>query len=343
MATIIKQRGRWRAQVRRVGEKSTSKTFSSKAEAVAWARQIEGAMDAGTHRPRAVVTVAEVIQAYRDLRARSGRPIADTANEHYQLRILDAGLGQKRAEALTVADLVKYAQGRRAEGAGPYTINTDVGRLGTVLRHTAAALGLAVPDVVGAARPTLHHLGLIGGGGKRARRPTDDELDRISEYARQAAHRSALWAAMPDMIDVAVQTALRRGELLRIRWEDVDAARRLVLVRDRKDPRHKDGNDQRVPLVGDALEVIQRQPRGTRPEIFPFGEALLSKYWLEACRALSIPDLHWHDLRHEAASRLIEAGWSAHEVRVVTGHASSQHLDRYVNLDPADVAQKAVK
>ena len=63
MATIIKQRGKWRAQVRRVGEKSISKTFSSKVEAVAWARQIEGAMDAGTHRPRAVVTVAEVIQA----------------------------------------------------------------------------------------------------------------------------------------------------------------------------------------------------------------------------------------------------------------------------------------
>lgn len=96
-------------------------------------------------------------------------------------------------------------------------------------------------------------------------------------------------------------------------------------------------------LVGDALEVIQRQPRGTRPEIFPFGESLLAKYWPEACRALSIPDLHWHDLRHEAASRLIEAGWSAHEVRVVTGHASSQHLDRYVNLAPADVARKAVK
>lgn len=69
---------------------------------------------------------------------------------------------------------------------------------------------------------------------------------------------------------------------------------------------------------------------------------MLSKYWLEACRALSIPDLHWNDLRHEAASRLIEAGWSAHEVRVVTGHASSQHLDRYVNLAPADVARKPI-
>lgn len=342
VATIIKQRGRWRAQIRRVGAKSISKTFDTKAEAIAWARQIEAAMDAGTHRPPAVVTVAEVIQAYRDLRDRSGRPISDTANEHYQLRLIAAGLGDKRAESLTVGDLVKYAQDRRADGAGPYTINTDIGRLGTVLRHTSAVLGLAVPDVVGAARPTLHHLGLIGGGGKRERRPTDDELDRIKDYARSQAHRSALFAAMPDMIDIAIQTALRRGELLRIRWGDVDAARRLVLVRDRKDPRRKAGNDQMVPLVGDALEIIQRQERGKRQEVFPFGEHLLSKYWLEACRALSIPDLHWHDLRHEAASRLIEAGWSAHEVRVVTGHASSQHLDRYVNLDPAEIARKAV-
>ena len=165
---------------------------------------------------------------------------------------------------------------------------------------------------------------------------------KVHAETQKPRNRAAFSNAFFPLIDVAVQTALRRGELLRIRWEDVDVARRLVLVRDRKDPRHKNGNDQRVPLVGDALEVIQRQPRGTRPEIFPFGESLLSKYWLEACRALSIPDLHWHDLRHEAASRLIEAGWSAHEVRVVTGHASSQHLDRYVNLAPADVARKPI-
>lgn len=342
MATIIKQRGKWRAQIRRVGVKSISKTFGSKAEAQAWARQIEAGIDAGTHRTPQLITVGEVIQAYRDLRERSGRAIADTSNEHYQLRILDAMLGDKRAEDLEVSHLVKYAQDRKAEGAGPYTVNTDIGKLGTVLRHTAAVLKLHLPDVVGAARPVLHHLGLIGGGGKRERRPDEDELDRIKEYARAQAHRSPVWAAMPDMIDVAAQTALRRGELLRIRWDDLDAGRRLVLVRDRKDPRRKVGNDQWVPLVGDSLEAIQRQPRGKGPEIFAFGEHVLSKYWLQACRALSIPDLHWHDLRHEAASRLIEAGWSPHEVRVVTGHATTVHLDRYVNLDPAEIARKAI-
>lgn len=342
MATIIKERGKWRAMVRRVGAKSISKSFPTKAEAAAWARQIEAQIDAGEYRPANAATVSGVIAEYRKLRELSARPIGDKSNEHYQLRILDAMLGEKRVEALEVVDLVDFAQRRRREQAGPYTVNMDISRLGTVLRHTAAVLRLRIPDVVGAARPVLHHLGLIGGGGKRERRPTDDELERLAEYCRQQAPRSPVWSAMPDMMDVALQTGLRRGELLRIRWADLDEVRRVVLVRDRKDPRRKAGNDQWVPLVGDALEIIQRQPRGTAGEIFPFGEHTLSKYFRWACEALSIPDLHWHDLRHEAASRLIEAGWSAHEVRVVTGHATSVHLDRYVNLDPATIARKPV-
>ncbi|MCK2095184.1 tyrosine-type recombinase/integrase [Thauera aromatica] len=341
MATIIKERGKWRAMVRRVGAKSSSKSFQTKAEAVAWARQIEAQIDAGEYRVRSSATLAEVIVEYRKLREHSVRPISDKSNEHYQLRIIDAMLGDKRAEALDVADLVEFAQKRHREGAGPYTINMDIGRLGTVLRHTAAVLKLRIPDVVGAARPVLHHLGLIGGGGKRERRPTDDELERIADYCRQQAPRSPVWTAMPDMMEVALQTGMRRGELLRIRWADLDEARRVVLVRDRKDPRKKAGNDQWVPLVGDALAIILRQPHGDE-EIFPFGEGVLSKYFRRACQALSIPDLHWHDLRHEAASRLIEAGWSAHEVRVVTGHATSAHLDRYVNLDPAEIARKPI-
>lgn len=69
---------------------------------------------------------------------------------------------------------------------------------------------------------------------------------------------------------------------------------------------------------------------------------MVSKYFTNACKALEIPDLHFHDCRHEAASSLIEAGWSTAEVRMITGHKSSSMLDRYVNLDPADLHAKVV-
>lgn len=341
MATIVKIRQRWRAQIRRVGAKSISKTFDSKAEAQAWARDIESKLDRGEHHTHALMTLGAVLAEYRQLRESSGREVLDTSSEHYMLKTLDRWMGDKVAELLEVSHLVEFAKARRKEGAGPYTVNMEVSKLGTVLRHMGAVLSLRIPDVVGQSRPVLAHFKLIGGGGKRERRPTADELDRICTWLAEQT-TSPTKQRMPDLIRLTAILGLRRGEGCRVLWADLDEARRLVLVRDRKDPRNKAGNDQWVPLIGDALAIIQRQPRDDK-RIFPLHPQTVSKAFTEACRELSIPDLHFHDLRHEAASALSEAGWSSHEIRVVTGHKASAHLDRYVNLDPARVALKSVK
>ena len=78
-----------------------------------------------------------------------------------------------------------FAQDRRAENAGPYTINMDISKLGTVIRHTKSLLNLHIGDPVGDARPALHHYQLIGGGGKQERRPTGDELAAIFKWMRE--------------------------------------------------------------------------------------------------------------------------------------------------------------
>jgi integrase len=201
-------------------------------------------------------------------------------------------------------------------------------------------LRLRVPDIVGEARPVLHHLGLIGGGGKRARRPTSDELQRLFAWF---AARPQIGPPMEAIIRLAITIGLRRGEIFRIEWRDVDAAGKMLLVRDRKDPRKKAGNDQWVPLIGESFALINAQPRRDgEARIFPWNVTTCSMYFTRACKALAIPDLHFHDCRHEAASALIEAGWSSAEVRLITGHKSSAMLDRYVNLDPADLHEKVV-
>jgi len=123
---------------------------------------------------------------------------------------------------------------------------------------------------------------------------------------------------------------------------DVDRVKKLVLVRDRKDPRAKKGNDQWIPLLGDALAIIDRQPR-TEGEgrIFPVHPQTLSKYFKAACDALGIVDLHFHDLRHEGTGRLFEDGFAVQEVALVTGHKSWAHLKRYTNLRPESLHQRA--
>ena len=336
MASIFKSGNGWRAQVRRKGHAVYTRTFATKTAAADWARAIERDIDRGMMPSARAVsgsryTVAQAIADYRDLRR--VRPVRDTSTEHYTLQHLEAALGDKGAGDLRVDDLVEYAQRRADMGAGPYTVNMDVGKLGTVLRTIGAAKGMALPDVVQQARPLLKHLGLIGGGGRRERRPTEDELHAIVTHLRGQPN-GALYASA---VLWAVETAMRQGEIARIRWADVDRGRRLVLVRDRKDPREKSGNDQWVPLLPGAWALLEQQHQGEDPRIFPIGGSSISKAFTAACRELSIPDLHFHDLRHEAISRLFEAGYRIEQVALVSGHRTWAHLRRYTNLRPEDV------
>lgn len=333
MASIIQINGKWRAQIRRAGHKPITKTHPTKTAAQAWARAIEAKLDAGLP-AGPVVTVGDLIKSYRKLRD-AARPILDDSSEHYTLKTLADMLGGIDAAKLSTEDLVDFAQQRRdghkgRPGVGAYTVNCDISKLATVLRYAASAKNLLLPDSVGIARPLLKHLGLIGGGGKRERRPTEDELLRIVQHLKDG--RGLVYA---EAVLFAVATAMRRGEICALKWADIDEAKRLALVRDRKDPRQKVGNDQWIPLLPEAWAIVQRQPRGDR--VFPIEPGTLSKYFTEACRALSIPDLHLHDMRHEGTSQLFEAGYEIQQVAMVTGHKTWANLKRYTNLKPEDL------
>lgn len=338
MASILQVGGKWRALIRRKGHPSYCQTFPTKAQAQAWARGIEADIDRGqTLAPKAVlgrvVLVSDLIDTYRKLREKS-RPIADTSNEHYMLKTLQRGLGELDATRLAPADLVAYAEARKDEdGAGQYTVNMDISKLGTVMRLASVHLKITLPDVVGQARPLLTHMHLIGGGGQRERRPTEDELVRLVQWLQ--AQRGQIYA---DVVRFAVATAMRRGEIVRLRWDGLDAQKKLALVKDRKDPRKKLGNDQWVPLLNGSWELVQAQPQvDGEARIFPIHEQTLSKYFKDACVALSITDLHFHDLRHEGISRLFEQGFDIPRVALVSGHKSWNNLRRYAQLRPEDL------
>lgn len=344
MASIIKIGERWRAQIRRKGSKPITKTFPTKAAAWAWARGIESDIDAGRSvAAPSATTVAAMIERYAELREESGREVLDTSNEHYMLEHLKDGLGEKIAGSLTTDDLVKWCQLRKREGAGPATINMEISKLGTVLRHVGAIMQLRLPDILGEARPTLAHLQLVGGGGKRVRRPTSDELAALFKWFG-AQTSSPIMQRMEDILRVTLIVGFRRGEIFRVRWDDVDESAKAVLIRDRKHPRQKVGNDQWVPLIGEAWEVVQRQPR-TSDRIFPYHPQTVSKYFKEGCDALGIVDLHFHDMRREASSALIEAGWDPFSVRQVTGHGiarENRQLGTYVAPNVVQLHERPV-
>jgi integrase len=317
----------WRAQVRRKGHKAITRTFTTRRLAEQWARRVESDIEQGkTPESASGLTVRQAIEAFRELRDTGQRPIRAGSTEHYMLRHLDEGLGPTAVDRLTPQVLATWARTRMDEGAGPATVAMEVSKLGTVLRHAGTWLHRPLPDVVTPARPLLEYSGLVGPTNQRDRRPTDDELARLLA----AAH-----PVLADLIRLALLTTMRRGELVRILWSDVDRTRRLVMIRDRKHPRRTTGNHQWCPLLGDALAIIDRQPK-VDDRIFPVSPEWVSDSFLTLCKTADPPivDLHFHDLRHEGTSRLFEAGHDIPQVALVTGHRRWEHLRRYANLRP---------
>lgn len=324
MASIIQVGGKWRVQVRRKGFKPYTETFDTFKEAAAAGARVEAAML--QQKPEVLgdgMTVAALIAHYRRMRDQLGRPIAEDSNTEYMLRHLDEDLGSERVRDLTPQRLAKWAKMRQQQGAGGYTVNMELSALGTAIRHTASFLNCSLPDVVGAARPLLHYGQLIGGGGRRTRRPSEDELSRLLAWLEE---RNPITA---DAVRVAAITGLRRGEIARIRWADLDEMHKAVLVRKRKHPRQIEARDEWVPLLGDAWTVVQRQPR-TDARIFPVSRETLTDSVTAGARELGIPDLRLHDMRREATSRLREMGFDDAARKAVTGHRSDRAHEVYL-------------
>lgn len=189
------------------------------------------------------------------------------------------------------------------------------------------------PEVVDEARDILAHMGALGRSMERDRRPTPDELQRLRDWF--AEHSDSL---TPDIIDFIVSSCFRPpSEVTRLLWADLNTNDRTIMIRDRKHPRQKLGNNATVPLLGESFAIVMRQPR-TSDRIFPVQGKSWSSLWPRACRALGIEDLRLYDLRHEAISRLVEAGQhSIPEMMLVTGHRDPKQLMRYTQLRARDL------
>lgn len=161
---------------------------------------------------------------------------------------------------------------------------------------------------------------MVGKSKERDRRPTQDELDELIEYFETNPRQ---FIPMGRIVRYAVATTLRQEEICKPEWPLVDMKKRLLVIRNRKDPRNKEGNDQRVPLLNltgyDAWEVVLQQRIVIRGygRIFPHNHKSVSAAFTRACNELKIEDLHFHDLRHEGTSRLFEAGLPIEKVALV--------------------------
>ena len=326
MATFRKRPGpgsrtAWQAQIIRRGHESQYKTFDTKAEAEAWARQIEGEMDRGVFVSRAEAestTLAEALDRYeREVTPKK----KSRSDERYKLGAWrSSGLAGRSLASIRGKDLAAWRDAELASGSATGTVRRKLALLAHVFKMARKEWGME-----SLASP-VDSIQLPPPGQARDRRLVDDE------YPRLMAATHAYGGEIGPLITWAIETAMRRGEIAAMRWEHLDRKAKVLLI-----PETKNGTPRRVPLSTTALAVLDGPPRRIDGKVWGMRPDSISQAFERVCKAAGIEGLTFHDLRHEAASRLGERGFSALEVAAITGHKTMQMVKRYTHLRAEDL------
>lgn len=321
----IKYKARVRVFEDRVKIFEKSKSFSTKSLASEWAKDLTRSIaESGTtaNPERHTATIGKLIDLYlKD--PYTSRTLGKTKKAVLK-KMRTAPIANVLADKLTSTDLVNHCRVRALEDTNPkpQTVYQDISYLRSVVNVAEPMFGFSAntrahDDAV----PALIKYGLIGRSIRRERRPTQQELTDIEAVLFERQNHHAAGIPLVDIFHFSITTCMRLGEVTRIRWEDLDIKNKKIIIRDRKDPRHKIGNHCTIPLLGDSLKIILKQPKLNNEErIFPYNPQSISAAWQRTCKKLKILDLRYHDLRAEGACRLFESGMSIVEVSKITGH-----------------------
>lgn len=340
MATIVPTpSGTYKALIRMKGWPTTSKTFRLKRDAIDWARRTEDEMVRGVYISRSGserMTVQEALKRYLAEVTPTKKPTTQRS-ESISAQHLIGAIGKYSMAALSSELVASYRDQRLAAGKANNTVRIELAMLSNLFTIAMQewGLGLSHNPVATIRKPSP--------GKGRDRRLTDEEERCLIEAVDGHSNPMLSW-----IVTLAIETGMRQSEILNLRLQDVDLESRVVRLSDTKN-----NSPRIVPLVPAATVAITRamanpvRPKGT--DLVFFGEPgrdgkrrpyQFAKIWGEIKESLGIADLHFHDLRHEAVSRLVEGGLSDQEVAAISGHKSMQMLRRYTHLRAEDLVAK---
>ncbi|ENM5727497.1 site-specific integrase [Vibrio mimicus] len=319
-----------------------SKTFRKKELARTYGLKRVGELENPISNIQKPVPLSVLLDMYMndgDLWDKTGR------TKQYVIRMLrDCDIANIESDQLKSSDLIDHCRNRKAAGAKPSTIYHDVAYLRSVMKKANPVFNISANfSIFEEAVPVLIDMGLVGKSEKRTRRPTESELDKLKEGLKtRQEYRANGSTRIPfiDILDFSILTCMRIGEVCNLLWDDLNEEHKTIIVRDRKDPRKKQGNHMIVPLLAESFDIAMQQPKSSA-RIFPYNPRSVTAGFQRVRNSLGISDLRYHDLRREGASRLFEKGYSIEDVAQVTGHRNLNILWQvYTQLFPHKLHSK---
>lgn len=350
MATIRKRGDRWQARIQIKGTAQCSKSFSVRADAEAWAKITEAEIIRGVYIRRSEaerMSLSEALVKY-EKEVTSSKRGAD--QERHRIRVWKAdSLAKKSIASLRGMDFATWRD-KRLKDVKPATVRHDlevISNLFNVARREWGMEGLANP-IEGIRLPTANN------ARSRVFYPGEEAL-LMTALEPPARKTNGQWGAgtenplIKPFVLLALETAMRRGELLAIRWENIRLKDRVAYL-----PMTKNGQSRTVPLSTRAVEVLGGMTRKLYGAVFE--ELTANALKLGFIRAVKrarkgyvegggddprmLVDLRMHDLRHIAVTRLAERLPNIVELAAVSGHSDVRMLKRYYHPKAEDLAKK---
>ena len=308
MSTLVKTTaGKWKAIVRVKGYPQKTKTFPTKQQAKQWAEDFESTLPSiATPQLPSIPAIFEAYLCHID----------HNPKEAGYVRRLQPYFENRHVDTLTPLDLDSFKAQRLKTLTGT-SIRKDLLFISRVYTFVIKVMRLKVDNPVSAVK-------LPAENKPRDRVASPKEihliLDNVSDIMR-------------PLFVLALETAMRRSELVSLRWENIDLGRKKLLL-----PNTKNGTAREVPLNSVAVETL-RKLKGTKSHgrVFNLSIDGVSTAMRRVREGCGLYDLRFHDLRHTAITKYAKRGLSAAQLKVISGHKCMSQLSRYVNLKASDV------
>jgi len=323
MASIYKHKsGKWVAAVRRKGHTARTRSFTRHSDAKRWAAEQE-IQTSETLPSTKAHTLHQLLQRFEREVLPSYKSQRTTSS---LLCYWKRELPDQQLEHLTPQDIANYRDKRLTQHVSGSTVNRELNQLSKIIDTAIREWGWfdRANPVRAVTRPKNPR--------HRDRRPSTNELERLRKECIRS-NNLMMWA----VIDFAVESGMRQGEILSLRIEDIDFVHRTLHLEETKN-----GDSRDVPLSNNAVRIL-KDICGERHEGCVFNnwttdDGFRSTFYRIRSRA-GIEGLRFHDLRHEAASRFFERGLNQFQVAAITGHRSLQSLYRYTHLKAKDLVE----
>ena len=319
MATFRKRNGKWQARIQRARGTSQARTFFNLRDAKLWARKVERDVDLGIQDIKPVlVTIGEAFNRYL-IEVTPRKKIA--AIEQYRIQAwLLHPLSRRILGDLKLSHLAIWRDEQINKGYSANTIRLHLAVLShlyTVAQHEWGYEDLKNP-VLRLHKPKLP--------GARENRITDEDIETLIQHTQSPF--------LPILIRLALLTGMRRSELIKLQWNDIDLEKQLIYLTDTKN-----GDNRQVPIFNQVKAVLQEIEKDNS-QLFPIKEHAVSVAFKRAAKRSGLVDISFHTLRHEAITRFFEKGLSIPEVASISGHKSWAMLRRYTHLQSQKLINK---